>query len=542
MRTDQGRLMSLVLSIAGVTLPAGGCANRGMVAPDTTTVVLCSITRQECIAESLGPTGPQCDTFQATTPTPLVATACAASASQATMDAACAFFCTHDANRNANYGYPSDCKATGAAVTASTVPNSTSLPVVGVCHPLPKATNKALVGYGIHQNNCDEGEGNVCSSITDASLLSPKPPANCVDLSTAGAFDSIKPGLPPGVTGQVRDGVVDIFQVVANSSDCAVAASALIAYDLTPGPLGQATAAGTTVPFSMTRGFATINNTNNQLNDLSINIANLVVSGAQLSNVIVTNTFPAPLKFGDPDNPSHTGIAAGNLKLRVQGLVAGVPQIYNLQNDTDLDLIISNTTFKLSGTFNFTDVDQSGKPLPVSVAVTAPGTPSTAATKACATASPIDRLFGFEDPQSWSSTVASLSLVTSPLKQGCGALGIQGQGFMPINSVPFASAGLALKPALSVDLFIPGNQPNQFYLGALQMYLTCPSVNAFNEYIGQVELTGKPQNAYSTLRFPLPSQVTNTLKQGASDCSWTFTLNANPTNRTWILDNLRFTN
>ena len=359
-------------------------------------------------------------------------------------------------------------------------------------------------------------------------------------LTTAGAFDSIKPGLPPNTPGEVRDGVVQLFQVVPNDSNCAVQPSALTAYDLTPGPLGQATGAGMTVPFSMTRGSATFSG--NRLNDLNINVANLVVSGTQLSNVVVTNTFPAPLQIGDPDDPTHTGITAGNLKLRAIGLVGGVPQIYNLQNDTDVHLILSPTTFTLSGTFKFKDIDQSGNPLPISVTFTAPGTPSTPATKACATASPRDRLFGFEDPQSWSSTVAALSLVTSPVKQGCGALGIQGQGYMPINSVPFTAAGLTLSSAVSVDLFIPNNQPNQSYLGALQMYLSCPSVNAFNEYIGQVELTGKPQNAFSTLRFPLPSQVTNTLRQAPNDCSWGFALNANPTNRTWVLDNLRFTN
>jgi hypothetical protein len=184
----------------------------------------------------------------------------------------------------------------------------------------------------------------------------------------------------------------------------------------------------------------------------------------------------------------------------------------------------------------------SGDPLTVSVTFGLAGTPSTTATKACATASPRDRLFGFEDVQSWSSTVAALSHVTSPVTQGCGSLGIQGQGYMPINCSPFVASDLTLNSALSVDLFIPNNQPNQNYLGALQMYLTCPSLNAFNEYIGQAELTGKPQNAYSTLRFPLPSQVTNTLNQGASDCSWAFALNANQTNKTWILDNLRFTN
>lgn len=73
MRTHLGGLLSLAMSIGSLTLSGGGCANRGMVAPDTTTVVQCSISRQECVAESLGPTGAQCDLFQsafATTPSP----------------------------------------------------------------------------------------------------------------------------------------------------------------------------------------------------------------------------------------------------------------------------------------------------------------------------------------------------------------------------------------------------------------------------------------------------------------------------------------
>lgn len=541
MHAHVGRLISATVWIVPLALFTGGCANRGMQPPDTTTVVQCSITRQECVAETLGPNGPQCATFQATTPTPLIATVCATNDDQPTMDAACAIYCTTGSNPLANYPYPSGCTVTATEVIPPPPPNAVPLPVVGVCHPLPKAANKASVNYQIHQHDCTAGEGGVCNAITDASLVSPALPANCTDLTSAGAIDSIKPGLPnPAPGDELRDGVVQIFQVVPNDPNCSVQASALTAYALTPGPLGQATAAGTTVPFSMTRGSATFQG--NQLNDLNINVADLVVSGMPLSNVQITNTFPAPLEIGDPDNPSHTGIAAGNLKLRVIGLVAGVPQIYNLENDTNLDLIVSTTTFKLSGTLAFKDLDQSGDPLNISVTFTAPGTPATAATKACSTASPVARLFGFEDPQSWSSTAAALSLVTSPVTQGCGALGIRGEGYLPINSAPFVASGLTLNAAVSVDLFIPNNQPNQSYLGALQMYLSCPSLNASNEYIGQVELTGKPQNAYSTLRFPLPGQVMTTLQQGGSDCSWGFALNVNQTNQTWILDNLRFTN
>jgi hypothetical protein len=521
-----------ILSIVGLTLSAAGCANRGMHAPvdqrppPVPTVAKCTITRGECIAESVVSGGIQCDTFQTTNP-PLTGTACATDQTPDALNAACtALFCTRPkANPTVSYNFQ-PCTATGVAADPA------NLPYVGTCSPTAAGTGLSSISFSVHQRSCTLGEENVCTSFTDDSFTSQPVPANCPDLSGTAGIDAVTSN------SAERDIVVALSQIIPNDPRCTPTSP--LSYDLTPGPLGQGTAAGTTAAFALTRGSAIFSG--NQLFRLSINVANLTVSGTNLTNVKITNSAPATLKIGDPDNPSHSGIAAGKLNLAVTGRANGVQQIFHLVNDTDLDLILSNTTFKLSGTFKFNDIDQNGFPLPVTVTFTAPGTPSTPATSACALASPRDRLFGFEDPQSWSSTVASLSLVTSPVTQGCGALGIQGQGYMPITSSPFVASGLTLKSAVSVDLFIPNNQPNQFYLGALQMYLSCPSVNAFNEYIGQVELTGKLQNAYSTLRFPLPSQVTNTLKQGASDCSWGFALNANQTNRTWSLDNLRFTN
>jgi hypothetical protein len=406
---------------------------------------------------------------------------------------------------------------------------------VGTCVPLPAdgQTGKAFVGYQIHQRSCQLGEIGVCDSFTDDSEDSPLPPGNCFDLTTMAAIN-----VPP-VNSADRDILVGITQVTPNHAACANAAAPL-AFDLTPGPLGQGTAFGTTASFALSRGQAVFRG--NQLSTLSINIANLTVSGAQLTNVRVTNAGPVTLRSPDPDDPTHTSIAAKNLDLIAIGLKNGVPQIYHLENDTDVAVIKSTTTLRLSGTFRFLDIDPSGFPLPVTITFTMPGTPATPGSAACAAASSRDRLFGFEDPQSWSSSNATLSLVTSPIRQGCGALGIQGSGYMPIKSTEFAAGGLTVTNALSVDLFIPNNQPNQFYLSALQMYLSCPSAGSFNQYIGQVELTGKPQNAYSTLRFPLPIPVKTTLNQAPSDCTWGFALNANPTNRTWILDNLRFTN
>ena len=64
----------------------------------------------------------------------------------------------------------------------------------------------------------------------------------------------------------------------------------------------------------------------------------------------------------------------------------------------------------------------------------------------------------------------------------------------------------------------------------------------FNNYIGQVELTGLPQNQYSTLRFPLPSSTVSTLTTQLNDCSFTLAINVNATGKNWLFDNLRFTN
>ncbi len=527
------RLSVPALSLACIALCADGCANRGMQPPvphtPVSTVVKCTMTRGECTTEIRGLSGPECaaESFQEVT---LVGTACATDNTQPVMDAACqAAFCTRPgANPLVNYDFQ-PCNMTAE------VADMASLPYVGTCVPLPAdgVTGKAFVGYQLHQRSCMLGEVGVCDSFMDESKSSPPPPDNCFDLTALAAKDYVP------VNSADRDILVGMTQVVSNHPACANAAAPL-AFDLTPGPLGQGTAAGTTASFALSRGQAVFRG--NQLSTLSINIANLTVAGAQLTNVRVTNANPATLRTPNPDDPTSTSIAAKNLNLVAIGLKNGVPQIFHLENDTDIAVIKSTTTLRLSGTFRFNDIDQNAFPLPVTVTFTMPGTPATPGSAACAAASSRDRLFGFEDPQSWSSSNATLSLVTSPIRQGCGALGIQGSGYMPIKSTEFAAGGLTVTNALSVDLFIPNNQPNQFYLGALQMYLSCPSVASFNQYIGQVELTGKPQNAYSTLRFPLPTAVKNTLNQAPNDCTWGFALNANPTNRTWILDNLRFTN
>jgi hypothetical protein len=317
---------------------------------------------------------------------------------------------------------------------------------------------------------------------------------------------------------------------------------------LTTGQHATASAAGTTTPITFTRGFASIGQTcdgescvDSSLDAFRADVANMTVAGSQITNAAITLSQPAPLTLiPDPDG-GGSGVAAHGLKFLVQGKVDGADWIIRAENDRSWSVNTAGGGFRLTGTLTFLATDATGKLLPVTVSADIPGTPATPQQTQCASFTSLQRLFGFESVQDWSSSQATLSLVTSPVTQGCGALGIQGQGYIPIKGGTFATSGLPVSAALSTDLFIPNNQPNQFYLGALQMYLSCPSGNVSNQYIGQVELTGKPQNTYSTLRFPLPAPVRTTLTSNLNDCFFSFALNVNQTNRTWILDNLRFT-
>ena len=103
------------------------------------------------------------------------------------------------------------------------------------------------------------------------------------------------------------------------------------------------------------------------------------------------------------------------------------------------------------------------------------------------------------------------------------------------------TTAVSVGPAVSLDVFVPPSQPNPNYFGAVQLYLTCPSANFWNQYIGEDELTGLPTNHYSTLRYPLPSPISAMLAGSHPDCFFNVNLNINPTPTPMFLDNLRST-
>jgi hypothetical protein len=148
-------------------------------------------------------------------------------------------------------------------------------------------------------------------------------------------------------------------------------------------------------------------------------------------------------------------------------------------------------------------------------------------------------IFGFESLTAWTST-APLSLDSVRKTQGSFGLAVGGSNYRFLTSAPLTTPLSPLTATLLLDVFVPGNQPNPFWLGAVQMFASCPSAGLNNVYLGQAELTGRPTNAFSTVTFTLPPNIRTALGQSRTDCFFGIGVNMNAAPTTPVLDNLRF--
>lgn len=162
--------------------------------------------------------------------------------------------------------------------------------------------------------------------------------------------------------------------------------------------------------------------------------------------------------------------------------------------------------------------------------------------------SPTDPL-QFEVASDWHVTqgrVHSLSATTIH-SQGASALAVTApQGYTRLDSVALSSthpqlARIDAGATLNLDLQLPTQQANPFWFGAVQAYISAPSRNVYNAYLGQVELTGMRTGIYTTLHFRIPDAVASALKGATySDLTIGVVINVpNDTTGVYIVDNLR---
>lgn len=159
-------------------------------------------------------------------------------------------------------------------------------------------------------------------------------------------------------------------------------------------------------------------------------------------------------------------------------------------------------------------------------------------------ANPLDQIgnadtLHFEDPYVWVSSVASIQpSLDSRHTEGSFSMAVKAHDFVSLKSRTFPLTH-ALASTLSVDFFVPSQEPNPFFFGQVQLVVDCPSKNVFSQFIGQVDFTGKPVNAFSRLSFPVPANIASAVGSSCEDFDIAVNINV-PSNATgtYLVDNL----
>lgn len=161
-------------------------------------------------------------------------------------------------------------------------------------------------------------------------------------------------------------------------------------------------------------------------------------------------------------------------------------------------------------------------------------------------------IMGFETPLAWiaegnraSGTIVS---ATTTRTQGSFAYALSNPAnLMTLTSLPVASTAKALAgvgnagAVFEVDVMLPTQQGNPVNQGHLQLFISSRSRNLHNVLVGRVDFTGLRLGIYTTMKFPISTDVGNALG-GATfdDLTFRFHLSSPGTGAgTYLFDNLR---
>lgn len=151
-------------------------------------------------------------------------------------------------------------------------------------------------------------------------------------------------------------------------------------------------------------------------------------------------------------------------------------------------------------------------------------------------------ILGFEvSNPAWTLTSGTyLGLSTVPTgRQGKFSLAIAPHGYSTLTSPPLPSIG-PVASTISFDLWQPALNPAPSTYGAAQLFVSIPSQNVSNAYLGQLDLNSVPRGAFSTLTFPVPADLVSKLNAPYTDLRFMVALNV-PINTaaTYYVDNFR---
>jgi CubicO group peptidase (beta-lactamase class C family) len=156
-------------------------------------------------------------------------------------------------------------------------------------------------------------------------------------------------------------------------------------------------------------------------------------------------------------------------------------------------------------------------------------------------------VLSLDSADGWTIVSGTGTLTTSSVHtEGSGAIRVAGGGFIETRSPPVstdeiaAQTGGATPARIGLEVFIPTNQPNPYWIGLIQFYVEIPSVGYGHNYIGQVQLTGLPRGRFVHIETSIPAAQRTLLAGSHSDVRLYIAVNT-PTNAPpVIVDHLQF--
>lgn len=136
-----------------------------------------------------------------------------------------------------------------------------------------------------------------------------------------------------------------------------------------------------------------------------------------------------------------------------------------------------------------------------------------------------------------------VAISTSNKVEGQGSFSITPTGYKILESSFIGQTDVGGLNFLSFGVFVPSLQSNPWWVGAVQVFLDCPSRGLWNQWVGQVELTNLAKDAWQVGRMPIPAHIATALNGATySDLKVRIAVNLNPGSGNLLLDDIRFEN
>lgn len=154
-------------------------------------------------------------------------------------------------------------------------------------------------------------------------------------------------------------------------------------------------------------------------------------------------------------------------------------------------------------------------------------------------------ILGFEDAGKWNLPSWDNSGIAKELSsdkvEGNASLAVTANGYKILESAPLKQSDVGGTNSVLWSAKLSTLQPNPWWIGQMAVYLTCPSRNLYNVWIGQIELTSLPLGQWLNFGLSLPASVSTALA-GATydDLTVSLMLNVNAGAGPVLLDNFRF--